>query len=255
MKLKSVAKNILVPFVSMAAIILLWWIASIVIDETFILPSPKMAFATLVDMMGDRIFWLSVGRTLFRSLRSFVYAVATAIPLAILARLVSTAERFLDPIISVLRSIPTMAIILITVLWLSESSAPVLIAYLITFPMLYSAFLTAMKNVDYRLIEMAKAYRVPIATRLYKLYIPAVTPDYLMAMKSSISLSLKVTIASEVLAQARVSIGNSMQGAMANFNIVTLFAWTIVAIVFSYLLELVVALVRHLVVRRWKHEA
>ncbi len=251
---KSVVNNLIVPVISMAFLLLLWWVVSLIVDEAFILPPPKDAISTLGSLMSSRTFWLAVWRTLFRSLRSFLYAVLTAIPLAILARLVAVAERFLDPIISVLRSVPTMSIILITVLWLNANSAPVLIAYLITFPMLYSSFLTAMKNVDYRLVEMAKAYKVPFLKRLAKLYVPSVTPDYLMAIKSCISLSLKVTIASEVLAQTRVSIGNSMQGAMVNFEVVTLFAWTIIAVVFSYLLELVVSLIRHLVVRRWKNE-
>ncbi len=254
MNKKSVVTNIIVPLVAMVALILLWLLVAIAIDQSFILPTPGEAFGALGSLMASQTFWRAVARTLFRSLRSFLYAMLTAIPLAIVARLSRVAERFLDPIISVLRSIPTMAIILITVLWLSANSAPVLIAYLITFPLLYSAFLTALKNIDYRLIEMSKAYRVPFLTRLFKLYIPAVTPDYLMALKSSVSLSLKVTIASEVLAQTRMSIGNNMQGAMANFDMVTLFAWTIIAIVFSYLLEIIVALIRHLVVRRWKNE-
>ncbi len=251
---KGVVKNIIIPLVAMGLLLLFWYVISIAVNSPLLLPNPEDTFVKLGELLGKIVFWQTVGNTLFRAIRSFLYAALTAVPFAVLARLVPVADRFLDPIISVLRSIPTMAIILITIIWLDSKSAPVFIAYLITFPMLYSSFLTAMKNVDYRLIEMAKVYKVPFIKRLVKLYIPSVTPDYLMAMKSSVSLSLKVTIAAEVLAQTRVSIGSYMQGNMSNFDMAGLFAWTIVAIVFSYLLELAIAFIRHLVVRRWKNE-
>ncbi len=251
---KSIVKNIIIPLAAMGALLLLWHIVSLIVDIAILMPSPKDTFLQLGNLFSNATFWTAVLNTLFRSLRSFAYAVLAAIPLAIIARLVPIADRFFDPIISVMRSIPTMSIILITVLWFDHQSTPVVIAFLITFPMLYTSVLTAMKNVDYRLIEMANAYKVPFFKKLLKLYVPSVTPDYLMAMKNAVSLSLKVTIAAEVIAQTRVSIGGFMQGDMGNFDIAGLFGWTIVAVFFSYLLELLIALARHLVVRRWKRE-
>jgi len=83
------------------------------------------------------------------------------------------------------------------------------------------------------------------------MYIPSILPAMLAGVKSSVSLNLKVTIASEVIAQTRVSMGRFMQISRVYLDTAELLAWTAAAIILSYLLEWSVELIKKAVVR-WR---
>lgn len=244
-------KNVIFPLSAFALILAVWAIAAHAADLPLILPTPKETFVSFWGLLGNAGYWQAVGLTVFRALRSFLYAVLLGAVLAAVAAFSETVEKLLDPIVSVLRSVPTMSIILIALLWLGSKTAPILIAFLITFPLLYQGFLDALKSVDRGILEMADVYRVSKKDKIFRIYLPAVSEGALSVMKSTISLSLKIIIASEVMAQTRQSIGLYMQRAMVTFETAELIAWTVAAVVFSYLLELIVGLIKKAVVR-WK---
>ncbi|MBO7178534.1 MAG: ABC transporter permease subunit, partial [Clostridia bacterium] len=156
----------------------------------------------------------------------------------------------LSPIVVILRSVPTMSSILLALIWLDSKSAPILIAFLILFPQLYSSFLSALNGVSEELIDMSKAYKVPVFKRIMGLYIPEILPSSLDAMKSSVSFGVKITIAGEVLAQTFNSMGVSMQISKSYFDTAELLGWTIMAILLSYGLEGVFSLIKYFAVRR-----
>lgn len=244
-------KNLIFPLAAFALILAVWAIAAHAADLPLVLPTPKETFVSFWALLGNGSYWQAVGLSVFRALRSFLYAVAAGAVLAAVAAFSETVEKLLDPVVSVLRSVPTMSIILIAILWLGSKTAPILIAFLITFPLLYQGFLDSLKSVDRGILEMADVYRVSRKDKIFRIYLPAVSEGALSVMKSTVSLSLKIIIASEVMAQTRQSIGLYMQRAMVTFETAELIAWTVVAVVFSYLLEIVVGIIKKAVVR-WK---
>ena len=168
---------------------------------------------------------------------------------ASLSAFVKPVKRLLSPIITVLRSVPTMSIILIAIIALRSDESPVLVTFLIVYPLLHASFERALENVDPYAVNMSKVYGVPVYKRIFMLYIPSVLPDVFAASKSNISLALKVMIASEVLAQTFDSMGVNMQIARIYLDTALLMGWTIMAIVLSFLLEGVVALIKRLTLR------
>ncbi len=249
MKKGKIFLNILYPLIALALLIIAWAIAAAAVDAELIIPSLGETFGRLGELMCDGKYWLAVLNTTWRALRSFLYGALCAAITALAAYCLNPVRRILDPLVSVLRSTPTMAIILIVILWLGSKSAPVLIAFLITFPLLYANFLAGFDSIDKGLIEMSEVYSARKSDVVFKLYLPSVAPYALDGMRSAVSLSVKVTIASEVMAQTMDSMGLYMQAAKVNLDTAGLLACTITAIVLSYLAELVVAGVKKLTVR------
>jgi NitT/TauT family transport system permease protein len=241
--------NVIIPVSVAAAMIIGCFIVAKIIGISLIMPTPAETFLQLGSLMSNEVFWKSVFGTVWRSLKSFFLAFIFSSILSIIASRSRLFERILDPIVSIFRSVPTMSVILISILWIGSKNSPMFISFLITFPMLYQAFLTALSGVDKGLIEMSKVYNVSKKDTIFKLYIPSSLPAVFGSVKSVISLSLKTTIAAEVMSQTHLSIGVYMQQAMAYFEMPNLFAWTLVAIVFSYLLELIVVGLNKLFVR------
>lgn len=243
--------NIIFPMLSLGLMLLFWFILSESVDSELLVPSINSTFISLFALLNKKTFWYAIGTTLWRGIRSFVYATLTASILSILSYKVKIFKKIINPIIAFLRAVPTMSVILLTLIWLDSDMAPMLIAFLITFPILYSVFLSALDSIDNGLISMSKVYRVRKKDVLLSLYLPSVAPVAFSGMQSAVSLNLKVIIASEVLAQTRKSIGIYMQRDMVYFETAELLAWTLTAIILSYLLELIIVLIKKLFVR-WK---
>lgn len=242
-------KSLIYPIIALIAILIVWAIAAAVVDAELIIPSVDATFKRLGELFSDGKYWLSVLNTLWRAMRSFLYGTACAVALSLAAYCISPMRKLLDPLVSVLRSTPTMAIILIVILWLGSKAAPVLIAFLITFPLLYANFLAGFDAIDSGLKEMSEVYSARKRDVIFKLYLPSVAPYALDGMKSAVSLSIKVTIASEVMAQTLDSMGLYMQSAKVNLDTAGLLACTVTAIVLSYAAELIVSGIKKLVVR------
>ncbi len=242
--------GVIYPLVAICLLIAVWEIFAAVVNIELIIPDVKTTFSHLFALLGQKTFYKAVGNTLLRSLISFALAAVFAMALSLLS-LIDAVKKLLSPIIKVMRSIPTMSIILLTVIWLKPSTSPILITFLIIFPIMYSGFFSAITGVDRELIEMSKIYKVPIKNRIFQLYLPQIMPSALDNMQSSISFTVKVIISAEVIAQTRNSMGIMMQLARGYLETAELLAWTLAAIALSYLLELVVYGIKKIVVR-WK---
>lgn len=251
--LKKVKKynNILFPLTAAALIIIIWAAAAALTGKEIILPQIDSVAESFIEIIKLPQFYQSVLYTLLRTFISFVAAFSLALILAALSAIYKPLYKFLSPFILLLRATPTISIILISLIWFKSFTAPMFIAFLIIFPALYAAIYGAIVSVDGELIQMSNVYRVSNFNMVKKLYIPSVLPAVLYSVKANISLNLKIIIASEVLAQTSSSIGLNMQISKIYLDTPVLFAWTIAAIILSYLLEVLVDVIRKNVIR-WK---
>lgn len=253
MKLTAIKKylNIISPLISMAIFIAVWHIVAKIVDIEIILPTPAEALRQLGDLALTGEFWIAVGGTLARAMLSFAISMGAALALAALSTFFKPVGRLFSPLIIITRAMPTMSVILLSLIWFTSQITPLFIAFLIIFPTLFTAFYSSFTNIDADLIEMAKVYKVGKLQKLTKLYLPSIYPSFFDTVRSAVSLNIKLVIAAEVLAYTKDSMGVMMQFSKAYLETASLFAWTIAAIVLSYLLEMLVALIKKVVVR-WK---
>ena len=243
--------SLVYPLIGVGFFLLVWYIASVIVGVEMILPTPAQAIARLFTLLKQSTFWLAVLNTVGRAVLSFVLSFVLALVLSIVSYLVPVVAKMLNPIVVILRAVPTMSIILLALIWLDSSTAPILIAFLILFPHLYASLLSSLNGIDKELIDVSEAFKVPVNKRILGLYFPSVLPSALDAMKANISLGIKVTIAGEVLAQTALSMGVFMQISKMYFDTAELLGWTLMAIIVSYLFEGLFELIKMFAVR-WK---
>ncbi len=248
----SIYLNIVYPILGVGLFLLLWYIISLIVGIEMLLPSPKLAIEKLFSLFCNNEFWLAVGNTLYRVIISFLIGVLLSGLFAIVSYLIPIVNKILHPIIVILRAVPTMSIILLALIWLKSTTAPILVAFLILFPQLYASFTSSLNGVSEDLIDMSKAFKVPLKTQIFRLYIPQILPSSLDAMRSNISLAVKVIIAGEVLAQTINSMGIYMQMSRIYFDTAELLGWTIMAIILSYILESIFFILKYFATR-WKN--
>ena len=245
--------DILLPFITIGIIFIVWVIVSKIIDEEIIFPKLSSTLKSLFSLLKTKEFYIALLNTIIRILISFLISFILAIILAILASLSKYAGKIMSIFSVIVQSIPTMSIILISLIWLTTMRAPLLVAILVTFPIMFTSFLQAINNIDKNLLEMVNVYKVPLSRKIKYLYIPQIAPSMFSAMKSSISLNVKVIIAAEVMAQTKDSIGVKMQLSSLYLEMSELFAWTIVSIILGLIFEGVILLIQKLYLRstRW----
>ena len=207
------------------------------------------AFADVCKQVGKLLvsggFWAALINTLLRTLLALAISFVLALIFALVAYLLPSFASFFTPVVSALRSLPTLAVLLILFVWWGAGDAPVAVAFLSLFPMLYVSILSALSGVDKDLIEMSRVYNVPLSKRIFQLYLPAAAPYVLRETGAALSFSLKLVVSAEVLVNTFPSMGNLMQEARL-YDIAQLFALVGVTFLLGLLLEGLAALIAKL---------
>lgn len=228
--------NLILIIIPFACILLIWQIGSLFTNE-FILPSVGETFTALLSVFAKSKFYVALFGTLLRTLIAFVISFVLAFILAFLTRINQKAEVVISTVISVLRALPTIAVVLILLLWTSSNVAAVVVTSLVVLPTTYSSLKDALFSVDDDLIKVLKLYGVDDKKLLKDVYTPAILPSTLLAIGNGLSLNLKLMVAAEVIAATANSIGYLLNSAKVNFEMPTMIAIVIVTVFIGILVE------------------
>lgn len=226
-----------IVLLSVFFLLLLWKGLSLAMGSLHLLPGPEKVIADLVSLGASRDFAHSVAATLLRGSWGFLIAAILAIGLGIPAGLYPDLNSFLRPVIVIARSTPIIAFILLALIWLPNTRVPVFIGVLTMFPILCTSIIDGVRNVDPKLPDMAKVYRVHTLPTLFNLYLPAILPYFFSGLSSAIGFGWRAVIIGEVLGQPDFGIGTMMQTAHLFLLAERVIAWTLVAVTVGYLFE------------------
>ncbi|WP_207653856.1 ABC transporter permease [Tepidibacter mesophilus] len=245
----SISQNRLYTMISILSIIVLWKFLSIWLDNPIMIPSTESTFFEFINIIKSKDFDVIIISTLTRVIIGFSISFILALILGILSVFLKPVYYLLRPIIVIQKATPTMAIILLAIIWLKSESAPILVGFLIIFPIIYSTVIQGIQNVDIKLIEMARIYKLRKIVVIKDIYIPYIMSSLISVASATIGLNLKVIIAAEVLSQPRVSIGTSFQIEKANLNTAGVFAWALVSIIIAGGFDLIIKVVSSYIIK------
>ena len=132
------------------------------------------------------------------------------------------------PILNFLNSVPTMAIIILALIWLNNEFVPMFVGFIMVFPILYETVLNAILNVDKNIMDMAKLYKVGKFTTIKDIYMPCIFSNLGLVLTSALGVNLKMVIAGEALAQPKYAIGSNLQLQKIYLNTSGVFAWIVI---------------------------
>ncbi len=243
------AGKILFPLISVSAVIAIFYIIAAIVGDDMIIPSPTAVFAEFFSLFTKKVFYSELLANLLRTLLSFTAAFILASVTAISAARSETVKRLFYPLVTAVRAVPTMAIFLWCLIIFRSSVSPMAVAFIVIFPMLYSAVYGAVSSRDKKLDEMAKLFGVGRAKIIFKMIIPDVWNRLFPQFTSVLSFTVKLIVAGEVLAYTKTSLGREMQIANINLETARLFALTVAVILLSVTLELAVKLLNYALLR------
>ncbi len=243
--------NLIIPIIPVLCIILLWSIISKSIDNSYLLPSLKDTLSKFFTLFTYSEFYYAVLGTVIRSFVSFIISFILAFLFAYFSVKYKYFEKAIQPIVAIIRVLPTIAVVLILLVWTNSQIAPIVVTMLVVLPTTFTSVKNAFENVDSDQIEMCKAFKVSEKDILFKVKIPQITPYMLICIGSGLSLNLKLMVAAEVLSYTSKSLGNYLYIANLYDETVTMFALVLVTVILGLIIEITFNLISKKA-RRWQ---
>lgn len=224
--------------------VLVWHLAAMAVEwhvegrgNELLLPYPSSVAASLIRLAGEGTFWKTVMASLLRILGGMAAGVTAGGILAILTSRYLWCDTLLAPAVRVIRATPVASFILLVLLWTQRSVVPVVIAALMVLPVVWENVSRGIEATDPKLLEMANMYRFSPFKTIRLIYLPTLRSYFAAAMTSAMGLAWKSGAAAEVLCLPRAAIGTEIYNAKLYLEIPDLFAWTVMVVCLSLMLE------------------
>jgi ABC-type nitrate/sulfonate/bicarbonate transport system permease component len=209
----------LLAIISIVGTVCLWELATAMgwIDEV-LLPSPAEVIKTLIASVADGSLFRNVVASLLRVVEGFLLAMIVAVPMGIAMGVSRTVFGLFDPLLELLRPIPPIAVIPLTILWfgIGELSKALLIAYGAFFPILVNT-MAGFREVERVHIHAAQALG---ATRYHifrDVVLRSALPFVIVGARLGMGMAFIVLVAAELIA-SNAGLGFMINDARYNFR-------------------------------------
>lgn len=219
--------------------IALWQVSAIIIDNDIYIPRIQQVIKSIVEIFNEPDFLKIVLSSFYRTAISYILALGCSMILGVLSVVYPFFKYLLSPLNSFLKTIPTMVLVVLALVWFTKDSAPFVVGFAITFPILYEGIRNSIMQIDKKVIDMTEIYEVKLIDKIKKIYFPVMKFYFMSIFVSTFSLTFKVVIAGEIHGQPKFGIGTHIQLEKVNFNVSGIFAWIIIIMFISLIFELI----------------
>ena len=237
---RFITKKRLLNIASVLFLLALWKILALYFHSAFIIPQPEDTFLTVLQLFTDKDFLVVAGSTVLRGLVGFIISFFLGLVTGIFAGISPGFNAFITPLLVTVRSVPVISLILLALIWFDPGTVPVFIALLTMFPFICTNVSDGIRSVDPGLVEMAVFYKVNKRRIITGVYLPAIVPFIISGASSAMGIGWRAIIIGEVLSQPVYGIGTRMQVAQTFLNVDAVIAWTLIAILISFVFEKII---------------
>ncbi|HEY3315775.1 MAG TPA: ABC transporter permease [Bacillota bacterium] len=186
----------------------LWQLAaSLRLVNPVFLPAPSTIAQAFADAIRDGAIFVNSLISLRRVILGFAAGAVLAVPLGLAMGHYRDVEHFFDPLIELLRPIPPLAWIPLSIIWLGiEESPKIFIIFLGAFFPILLATVAGVKNVDPILARAARSLGAGGRDIYLRVVLPAAVPSILTGLRVGLGVAWTCLVAAELIA-ARAGLG------------------------------------------------
>jgi NitT/TauT family transport system permease protein len=245
----SKMKKIIIYSITIVCLLLIYEWMSLRVENPLIVPGLSRIYNYTKEISGMIVF-KNIGFTFIRTIYGFFLSITLALVLAILSQN-EKLRVIINPLISIFRSLPTISIIIILLIWFKSQDAMILIGLLIVFPLLYEGFRHSFQSIDSKLREVSIIYHFSFLQKIKYLYFFHTIEYFLVNLKQTFGLAFKIMLMSEVIGQARIGIGAKINLARMNIEMEGVILWTVILLVLVLIVEAIIANLSRIILK-WK---
>ncbi|MDE6663279.1 MAG: ATP-binding cassette domain-containing protein [Lachnospiraceae bacterium] len=215
----------------------LWQLAAIYTNNSILLVGPIQAGQSFLENIARPDFWNIVFHSFGRIGLGFLTALLTGIILGALAYRFKLIEVFLEPLVTVIKSVPVVSFVVLLLIWFGSANLSFFISFLVVLPNIYVNTIAGLRNTDRNLIQMAQVFHIGGLNRFFYIYRPALMPYLMSALKISLGMSWKSGVAAEIIGLPQYSLGERLYMSKVYLDTAGLFSWTLIIILLSFAFE------------------
>ena len=243
-RLLATGLEVTVPLLVLVA----WGLASAG-SETYYFPPLTDILSTFADTWLFERVGSDVVPSLLRMGAGFGIAVVVAIAAGLLLGVSPRSRRAAAPIVEFLRAIPPPALLpfAILVIGVGDSMKVFIIAFVCLWPILLNT-IDGVTGVDPTLRETTRVYGIGGRDRLWRVMLPAASPQIFAGLRTSLSLALILMVISEMVASTN-GIGYFVLQSQRTFAIPEMWSGILLLGILGYTLNGVFVLIERRVLR------
>lgn len=243
----TAAVRVLLPTLTIAALVGLWWIATLVFDwKPFLVPTPKDVWNELVAQR--HILPGHVKTTLVETLEGFALAILLGIPVAVAIAYSRLLESTIYPALVALNAIPKIAIAPLLVIWMGFGSGPkiTMVILICFFPIVLSTA-TGLKSTPVEHLDLVRSLAASPLQQFVKVRFPAALPFIFVGLKVAISLAVIGAVVGEFVGATK-GLGYIIVASGQNANTSLAFSAIVLLSLLSILLFYAIVIAERLLV-------
>jgi ABC-type nitrate/sulfonate/bicarbonate transport system permease component len=203
----------------------------------FYLPAPHRVATSLVAVAFDGRLLAAAAASLARGFAGYAAAILLGVSIGLLAGHHRWVRDLIDPLIELLRPLPSPAIIPLAILFLGigTSMKIFIIAWACFFPILVNT-IDGVRSVPLALVETSRNLGLGYLSTLLSVVLPAASPAIFTGLRVALAIMLILTVISEMVA-GNSGLGFLLLEAERTFRVADMYALIVVLAVIGYVLN------------------
>ena len=222
-------------------VVLLWSILLMDKTNTMLVPTIPKVLNSFVAILSNINNYYQIYITIFRSLTGFFLAFICSLILGIFMWASKPAKNFIHDLGIFAQAVSILVWILFLIVMFGVISywPAILVPFFVSFPIVANNIETGIENVDKKLVEMAHSFKADGDQVYREIIFPSLKPYLYSAIRSGISLSLKVSVVAEAFSGGN-GIGYQIIYNYNQFNQQFAIAWALIIVVIMIFIDWVV---------------
>lgn len=241
----------LVQITIITGLAIIWqFLADKQIINTFITSSPKEVIKTLINLYNQNNIFNHIYITIYETFISFILGTIIGTLIAIILWWNKFIAKVMDPYLTILNSLPKVALGPIIIIWAGASINSIiimalLISVIVTTITVYNGF----SNTDINKINLLKSFKANKFQILKMVILPSNYPTIISSLKINVSMSLIGVIMGEFLV-SKEGIGYLIMYGSQVFNLNLVITGIIILAVVSYIMYMIVSYIEKILIRK-----
>lgn len=229
--------------------LLIWQFASMMTGLELLLASPVAVLKTIMNMLVSQQFYVTLMHSMINIGTGLMAGIVFGVILGIFAAKYKLIAEFIEIPLQLMKALPVAAFIILLLMWFGSKNVSRIISAMVVIPMVVTGVTDGIKNTDIKLIQMARVYNMSTFNRFRYIYMTGVYPYLSSQLKIALGMCFKAGISAEIIGLVSNTIGTSMYYAKMYLLSSELFAWSIVIILVSLLVEKIILKIFNVIYR------
>ena len=221
--------------------LVIWEFAALLVGNSFILPDILTTIASLIGLLSESGLYVALIYSLVRTILVVALCFILSLALATLAFKHPFFADFLAPLISILKTIPTVSVLVMLLLMVGRSGSIMWACLFVILPVMYQEILHGYASINEDIMRITATFSEDFLIKWWRVYLPSIKSHIINAIKMTLSLGFKVTVMAELLVQIGEGLGHELYFYRINLMTAEVFALTLIMVLVSFIFDQLLA--------------